>query len=175
MNDPNQTTIREIRGVRSVLFVCLGNICRSPLAQGVFEDLASKRGVRDQLVIGSCGTGGWHVGSPPDPRSVEVAGRNGVVLRSTGRQLDPATDFSRYELILAMNRKNLRDVLQAGCPEGRASLFLSFVPTSHRHAAERVGMEVPDPYYGGPEGFDHVFGLVHAGATGLLDAMFGEV
>jgi protein-tyrosine phosphatase len=156
-------------GARRVLFVCLGNICRSPLAQGVLEHQATARGVRDRLTIASCGTGSWHVGQPPDPRTIDVARRHGVALRSRARALDPACDFTAFDLLLAMDRRNLRDILRAGGPPGKAALFLQFAPPE---LAARYGHDVPDPYHGGPEGFDEVYSLVRAGAEGLLDAMF---
>lgn len=160
-----------VRGARSVLFVCLGNICRSPLAQGVFEHLAAERGVRDQLLIESCGTGAWHVGNPPDPRTIDVARRNGVTLRSRARQFDPMTDPKRFALILTMDRRNLRDVTRQ-CDEtgaARVRLFLEFADPA---LAGSHGLEVPDPYCGGPEGFDLMYLLVRSGASGLLDRLF---
>jgi protein-tyrosine phosphatase len=158
----------QLRGTRSVLFVCLGNICRSPLAQGVFEHLLESRGLREDFTVESCGTGGWHVGSPPDERMLATARRHGVHLRSRARQLDPATDFQRFSLILPMDRRNLRDLRGHGCPPEAARLFLSFAPPA---IAEPHALEVPDPYYGGPEGFDEVYRLVRAGAEGLLNAV----
>lgn len=165
----NVRGVAPLPRVRSILFVCLGNICRSPLAQGVLEHHAQTRAVRGKLTIESCGTGGWHVGSPPDPRTVRVAAAHGVTLRSLARQLDPDRDFSRFDLILAMDRANLRDVLRAGCPAERASLFLSHAPAT---VGTPHNFEVPDPYYGEHDGFETVFRLVDAGATALLDGMF---
>lgn len=157
-----------VRGMRRVLFVCMGNICRSPLAQGVFEHLLSDRGVRADFTVESCGTGGWHAGEPPDPRAMAVAQTHGVELRSRARALDATRDFDRFDLILAMDRRNLSGLRHSGCPDGRAGLFLAFAPPevalAHAH-------EVPDPYYGGPEGFDEVYRLVHAGAEGLVNAV----
>jgi protein-tyrosine phosphatase len=138
------------------------------LAQGVFEHLATARGVRSQFTVESCGIGGWHAGDPPDPRAADVARRNGVQLRSRARQLDPKSDFERFDLLLAMDRRNLRGLTQAGCSESRARLFLSFAPSP---IADPFAHEVPDPYYGGPEGFEEVYRLVHAGAEGLLHAL----
>jgi protein-tyrosine phosphatase len=165
---PANSPVPTVRGCRRVLFVCLGNICRSPLAQGVFEHLTEARGVRSQFTIESCGIGGWHAGDPPDPRTVEVARRNGIELRSRARQLEMPRDFERFELIPAMDRRNLRNLTQSGCPASRAALFLSFAPAT---IAEPVSLEVPDPYYGGPEGFEEVYRLVYAGAEGLLNAV----
>lgn len=167
----------ELTRVRRVMFVCLGNICRSPLAQGVFEHLAEARGVRDQVIVASSGTGGWHVGEPPDRRSIDVARRNGVTLRSRGQKLDPRRHFDAFDLLLAMDRQNLADMLAAGCPPDRAALFLSFAPgtLAATHSEPMRTLEVPDPYHGGAEGFDAVYQLVHAGAEGLLRGMFPEL
>lgn len=158
----------DVKGTRSVLFVCLGNICRSPLAQGVFEHLTEQAGVRAEFVIESCGIGDWHVGAAPDERSIAVARRHGVHLRSRARQVDPATDFRRFELLIAMDRRNLSSLLGRGCDASRVRLFLDFAP---RGLAEKHGYEVPDPYCGGPEGFDEVYELVHASGQGLLRAV----
>lgn len=161
--------------VRRVMFVCLGNICRSPLAQGVFEHLAVARDVRDDLIIASCGTGHWHVGDPPDHRSIAVARAHGVHLRSRGRQLDASCDFTAFDLLVPMDRSNLRNLLAAGCPKDRARLLLEFAPPAalaeHPEAARTL--EVPDPYHGTPADFERVYRLVHAGAEGLLDAIVG--
>lgn len=152
-----------------MLFVCLGNICRSPLAQGVFEHLTVASGRSAEFVIESCGTGGWHVGDPPDPRTVAIAGRNGVRLDTRARQLDPAIDFERFQLVLGMDRNNLGEILAAGCPGERAGLFLGYA------AAKGLrDLEVPDPYYGGPEGFERMFRLVRAGAEALLNEMLQD-
>ncbi len=164
---PAQSPLR-LPGARSVLFVCLGNICRSPLAQGVFEHLALQRGVRDQFTIESCGIGDWHVGEAPDERAIAIARRHGIELRSRARQLDAQSDSRRFDLLLAMDRRNLRALLKAGCPAERTRLFLDFAPP---HVSGPHAGEVPDPYYGGPEGFEQVFGLVHAAGEGLLNAV----
>lgn len=158
----------QFRGARRVLFVCLGNICRSPLAQGVFEHLTDSRGVRSQFTIESCGIGDWHVGQSPDERAVAVARAHGVELRSRARQFDPAADPRRFDLLLAMDGRNLRSLTGAGCPADKALLFLSFAPPELAEPFER---EVPDPYYGGSDGFEEVYRLVHAGAEGLLHAL----
>lgn len=158
----------DLRSVRSVLFVCLGNICRSPLAQGVFEHMVCQRGLGSHFTIESCGIGHWHAGSPPDERAIAVARRNGINLRSRARQVDPKADFSRFSLVLAMDRRNLDSILSRGCPAPRARLFLEYAP---RELALRYNHEVPDPYYGGPDGFDEVYGLVHQASAGLLDRL----
>ncbi|MCL4742462.1 MAG: low molecular weight phosphotyrosine protein phosphatase [Phycisphaerales bacterium] len=157
---------------RSLLFVCLGNICRSPLAEGIFLHLADARGVRDRFEADSCGTGAWHVGERPDARAAAVARQNGVKLVSIARQLDPRRDFERFDLLLPMDRTNRDDLLDAGAPESRVRLMRSFDPTL-AGAGERE-LDVPDPYYGGPDGFQHVFDMLVRSCTGLLDRMARE-
>ncbi|MBY0262598.1 MAG: low molecular weight phosphotyrosine protein phosphatase [Phycisphaerales bacterium] len=168
--DPLSESVPDVSHVRSLMFVCLGNICRSPMAQGVFEHLAAQRGVRDQLTIASSGTGHWHIGDDPDHRTVRVCSERGVPLSSKGRQL-ARDDFDRFDLLLAMDRKNLADILRLGCPHARAALFMAFAPEDARRSCN---LEVPDPYHGGPAEFQHVFTLVSAGAKGLLDAIFPQ-
>jgi protein-tyrosine phosphatase len=153
----------------SVLFVCLGNICRSPLAEGVFKHLASERGVDGFYEIDSAGMGAWHVGEPADRRSAEVARKNGVVLEGAARQVS-AGDFDRFHWIIAMDSENLADLeaLRARGP-GRARLqrLRDFDP-------DPGDGDVPDPYYGGPAGFDHVFMLVRRSAEAFLDHLEEE-
>jgi protein-tyrosine phosphatase len=147
----------------SILFVCLGNICRSPTAQGMFEKQLAASGLVDHVRVDSAGTGEWHVGHPPDPRATEVAAEQGVELGSQrARQVTPA-DFEAFDRILAMDRANLAD-LQAMAPEGsraRVELFLSYA----RHADVD---EVPDPYYGGASGFSRVLDLINDASDGLI-------
>ncbi len=152
---------------RSLLFVCLGNICRSPLAEGIFLHLADARGLRERFEVDSCGTGAWHVGERPDPRAADVAQANGLRLVSIARQIDPRRDFDRFELILPMDRSNRDDLLDAGAPENRVRLVRAFDP-SLQGATERE-LDVPDPYYGGPDGFQHVFDMLVRACEGLLD------
>jgi len=164
--DSSWPPIPDARGCRRVLFVCLGNICRSPLAQGVFEHLIQGRGIHNQFTVASCGTGDWHIGQPPDPRTILVAERHGVKLHTRGRQLDAAMDFARFDLILGMDRRNLEGIRALGCPPQIAGLFLLYAAsTVHPH------LDVPDPYYGGPEGFDEMYRLILLGSEALLDAM----
>ena len=149
-----------------VLFVCLGNICRSPTAHGVFENLVSERGLGNAIHVDSCGTGDWHVGHAPDRRAAAEARRRGYELdHLRARQVEPA-DFERFDYILAMDRMNLADleVMRPAWFDGRLGLFLSYAP-----AAGVV--EVPDPYYGAEDGFSRVLDLVEAASTGLLEAI----
>ena len=145
----------------SVLFVCLGNICRSPLAEGVFGDLTAREG----LAVGtdSAGTGNWHLGHAPDPRAQAVAIKNGVDIGGLRARLVTPDDFNRFDHIVAMDASNLAD-LEAMRPEGSTALvarLLDFAP-------EMGILDVPDPYTGGDEGFDETYRLIEAGAQGLL-------
>jgi protein-tyrosine phosphatase len=145
-------------------FVCLGNICRSPTAEAVMRHLVKQAGLDDRIEIESAGTGDWHVGETRDRRSREVGERRGIPLGGRARQFVPS-DFARFEHVLAMDEKNLND-LRAMAPDGGARnkirLLRSFDPASPPDAA------VPDPYYGGDDGFDHVFDVCQAACAGLL-------
>ena len=139
-----------------VCFVCLGNICRSPLAQGVFEALVKQDGLQDRIIIGSAGTSHWHVGGPPDPRMQQTARQHGIHLNSRARQFQVA-DFKRMDLVLAMDHSNLSTLQQMRpAPELHDKLFLfrSFDPENNGD------LEVPDPYYGGDKGFETVFQMI---------------
>ena len=146
-----------------VLFVCLGNICRSPTAEGVVRVLAAREAPELALEVDSAGTAGYHVGEPPDARTRAAARRRGYDLeRLRARVIEPA-DFERFDLLLAMDEDNLR-VLRRRAPEqaqARLRLFLEFAPGQDVR-------EVPDPYYGGANGFEEVLDLVEAAARGLL-------
>jgi protein-tyrosine phosphatase len=150
-----------------VLFVCMGNICRSPVARCVFEDLSQAHGVRDRFVIDSCGMGGWHAGEGADPRSVEVAAVHGHRLIHTARKVRPGADFDGFHYLLAMDLQNKRDLLHAGAPKDRVHLMRSFDPAL-AHAADEL-REVPDPYYGGEQGFEAMYQMLDAACRGLLE------
>jgi protein-tyrosine phosphatase len=154
-----------------LLFVCMGNICRSPTAEGVMRGLLREQGLEDVVEVDSAGTGDWHVGSPPDARAAAAASARGITLAGAARQIT-AADFADYDLILAADRRNLRDVQAArvgGDGGSRAKLHLlrEFDPAS----AGAPDLDVPDPYYGGDAGFEHVLDLVEAACRGLLDAL----
>jgi protein-tyrosine phosphatase len=152
-----------------VLFVCLGNICRSPLAEGIFIHLAREQGVLDQLNIDSCGTGGWHVGNRADPRSLAVASKYGIELPSRARQLDQEQDFARFAWIIAMDRSNRDNLIASGADVGNVHLMMAFHP-DHTKDPEKAP-DVPDPYYGGPEGFEQVYEMLTGACAGLLRAV----
>ena len=146
-----------------VLFICMGNICRSPLAQGVFEDLVRREGLEEEVFVDSAGTGRWHVGSPPDERAQRSARVRGLDLSAQrARQVTP-DDCQSFDYILTMDEENYRAV-SALCRESGAKVrpFLDFAP-------DRPEREVPDPFYGGPEGFEHVLDLVETASEGLLE------
>ena len=150
-----------------VLMVCMGNICRSPLAHGVFERMVKEEGLSHLIEVDSSGTHSWHVGNPPDPRSQEVAMRHGLDLNYQQARKVTSADIDDYDYIIAMDRDNLA-ILQALAKNkeslNKIALFLDF--------AEGIELsEVPDPYYGGPGGFDHVYELVEAAASGLLQSI----
>jgi protein-tyrosine phosphatase len=153
-------------GGTSLLFVCLGNICRSPLAEGVFLHLVRESGLESRYLADSAGTGHWHVGNDPDPRSVEVAHRHGIHLVGKARQVREE-DFGRFDLIVAMDRDNLRNLSRIKPRDSGSSeliLLREFDP-------EATGdLDVPDPYYGGDDGFQRVFEMVHRSCRTLLDS-----
>jgi protein-tyrosine phosphatase len=157
-----------------LLFVCMGNICRSPLAEGVFAHLAHERGVRDQFTIDSCGTGGWHAGELPDPRARATAARYGIHLTHRARQFEPA-DLQRFDLLLAMDRANLRALQAAGASPARARLLREFDPSIPGALLAGDPPEVPDPYYGSGDGFEQVYAMLRGACAGLLDALLADI
>lgn len=164
---------------RRLLFVCLGNICRSPMAEGIFIHLARQRDMLDQFEIDSCGLGGWHVGDRADPRALATAAKNGVDLPSCARKFDPQTDPHRFDLILAMDASNARGLIDRGTPAEKVRLMRSFDPTLrhmvNQHGRPKPGMDidVPDPYYGADGGFDRVYAMLERACAGLLEEALG--
>jgi protein-tyrosine phosphatase len=147
-----------------ILFVCLGNICRSPTAEAVLRTLAAREAPELSIEVDSAGTAGYHVGEPPDPRTRAAAARRGYQMQALRARIVEPADFERFDLILAMDEENLR-VLRGRAPavaHERLRLFLEFAPAG-------APAEVPDPYYGGPNGFEEVLDLAEAAARGLLD------
>ncbi len=151
--------------MKSVLFVCLGNICRSPAAEGVMRQWAMDQKVADKLIIDSAGTGDWHVGSKPDARMRQAAQKRGLSLESRGRQVS-LEDFTRFDLIVAMDRDNVRNLQLMGCKGSNLHLLGEFLPESPGPPgppeSPESPLDVPDPYYGGPDGFDHVLDMLDA-------------
>ena len=148
-----------------ICFVCLGNICRSPLAEGVFQHLINEQGLENQIITHSAGTGSWHVGASPDARMQATARNKGIQLTSRAQQID-AGDIRRFDLVLAMDRSNLESMEYLCSPEMAANklrLFRSFDPEADGD------LDVPDPYYGGDAGFEHVFQIVHQICPPILD------
>lgn len=152
-----------------ISFVCLGNICRSPTAEGVARHLIAERGI-DGVEVESAGTSGWHVGDPPDPRSSDAASRRGIPLTSTARQFD-AADLGRLDLVVAMDAANLADVRRladAATAEGVDVPPIRLLREWDPEAGDG-DLDVPDPYQGGPAGFEHVLDLVTRSVEALLD------
>ena len=147
-----------------VLFVCLGNICRSPTAEGAFRALLDREGLSGQVMVDSAGIGSWHIGSAPDRRAQAAARQRGIDLSGQRARQAKAEDFLRFDYVIAMDSQNYGDLTRM-CPKGgddRLFKFLAFAP--------QLGInDVPDPYYGGDSGFDGVFDMIEAASAGLLD------
>ena len=150
-----------------VLFVCMGNICRSPTAEGVFRKIVSDAGLSEYIHIDSAGTHSYHVNEPPDRRARDVAERRGFVLDNIRSRSIKIEDFEQFDYILAMDMNNLL-TLRESAPEHhqrcKVSLFLEFVESVRE-------LEVPDPYYGGPDGFEHVLDLIDEASRSLLEML----
>jgi protein-tyrosine phosphatase len=147
-----------------VLFVCLGNICRSPLADGVLAHKLSRAGLGHLIEVDSAGTGAYHIGEPPHVESMRVARQHGMPIDHLRARQVKRPDFESFDLIVAMDRKNHSDLLaleSSGEHHHKVKLFMAYVP-------EATVMDVPDPYFGGPAGFDEVFALVETGCDTIL-------
>ena len=151
-----------------ILFVCLGNICRSPTAEGVFRHRARQAGFTS-LQVDSAGTAGWHIGKAPDPRTVAAAKRRGYDLSALRARQVRATDFDNFDLILAMDKQNLAE-LKSMAPRGARTSLGLFLD----HAESSAFREVPDPYYGGDAGFEQVLDLIEQASDGLIARLRGE-
>lgn len=154
----------------SVLFVCTGNICRSPTAEGVFRRFVQDAGLAKDITVDSAGTHSYHVGEHPDERSLEAAQRRGYDMSNQVARRVYEQDFHNFDLLLAMDRGHLRHMtdMAPGDTYERVKMFLSYAPP---HLLGDAGLDVPDPYYGGEQGFEHVLDLVETGSKGLLEAI----
>jgi protein-tyrosine phosphatase len=153
----------------SVLFVCLGNICRSPMAEGVFRQVVADAGLSHRFHIDSSGTGSWHVGRPPDIRAQQALGLRGIDISPLRARQVTRDDFKTFDLVLAMDRSNY-DRLMTLAPdvyEPNIRLFMKYAP-------EMGICEIPDPFFGGPEGFDYVLNLIEVASRGLLASLMKE-
>lgn len=154
---------------QSLLFVCMGNICRSPTAEGVFRKAAAERGVAHRFVVDSAGTHDYHVGAAPDKRAIAAAQRRGVDLSALCARQVTKDDFTRFDLVLVMDAHNY-ELLATDCPPAhrrKIRLFMEYAPQTGRRA-------VPDPYYGGVNAFEEVLDLVEQAAEGLLDELLKD-
>jgi protein-tyrosine phosphatase len=151
-----------------VLFVCTGNICRSPLAEAVFKDLVQSRGLESRYEADSAGTHGYHEGEPADPRTIRVGAKHGLRVDSIARELRDS-DFTRFDVLVAMDRGHLRE-MRARCPRPLLDRLL-LMPDYDPEGALK---DVPDPYYGGPEGFEQIYRILVGCSRGLLDALESE-
>jgi protein-tyrosine phosphatase len=148
---------------RNILFVCLGNICRSPIAEGVISHLARQRGLDGQLTVASAGLGSWHVGNPPDKRAQNAMSLRGIDISGIRARRVTPEDFERFDMILAMDRSN-RDALLKMAPHEhrhKVALFMDYAPNLCVH-------EIPDPFFGDLDGFDYAYQLIEAACRGLL-------
>jgi protein-tyrosine phosphatase len=151
--------------ITEISFVCLGNICRSPLAQGVFQDLVNREKLDQKIIISSAGTGNWHIGNLPDERMRQTAQSKGIKLESRAQQFQ-GKDFNRFNLVLAMDHSNLvrlSEIAPSTLPKNKLMLFRYFDPESTND------QDVPDPYYGGSKGFEEVYSIVKRTCPPLLD------
>lgn len=156
----------DFSNISSVLFVCLGNICRSPLAEGILRTQLHSVGLQDRIRVNSAGTGAWHVGNEPDPRSVAIASHHGIDISSQRSRQIASADFDRHDLILAMDRANLA-TLKARAPSNAHDKIFLFMDL-----ALGEPIDVPDPYYQ-DDGFENVYCMLRDGCAALLRELSG--
>lgn len=154
--------------VKRVAFVCLGNICRSPLAEGVFRAVVAARGQSAQFDIDSAGTGAWHTGNPPDQRSIAVAARHGIDLSAQRARQVVSDDFKRFDYIVAMDADNVRN-LKAMAPAGTTADIVQFLPF-----ALGVHQDIDDPYYGSSDGFETAYQLILSASEALAEKLSSD-
>jgi protein-tyrosine phosphatase len=159
----------DFKEKKSVLFVCMGNICRSPTAEGVFRHLVAEAGLVELIEVDSAGTHAYHVGEPPDRRATEAAMRRGFSMSGIRARRVADTDFDAFDLIIAMDQANVT-ALEARVPQPQRAKIRLFLEFSGREEAE-----VPDPYYGGTAGFENVLDLVEDASRGLLETLTKQV
>jgi protein-tyrosine phosphatase len=152
-----------------LLFVCMGNICRSPTAEAVMRAVVAREGLDGEVEIDSAGTGAWHVGNPPDRRSTAAAKARGIALAGAARQVT-AADFEDYDLLLAADAENVAD-LRRLAPDAQAAEKIVLLRQFDPEAVAAGDLDVPDPYYGGPSGFEDVLDLVESACEGLLSSL----
>ena len=152
----------------SVLFVCLGNICRSPAAEAIFIDLIKKKGLTDNFIVDSAGTGSWHIGKKADPRMRISAEKRGLNVLSTARQIN-TKDFEKFNYILAMDNSNFENINDL--KNKNSSSDFASIQNIQDFRSVFKDLEVPDPYYGGDEGFDHVLDILEDSVSGFLESI----
>jgi protein-tyrosine phosphatase len=152
-----------------LLFVCLGNICRSPMAEGVFRRIAEEEGVLDLFDIDSAGLGHWHIGQAPDTRAQKAARDRGIDISGQSARQVKHGDFARFDLLLVMDEGNFQELVQLAPADARHKVrrFLDYAPKARTK-------DVPDPFFGGPEGFDHALDLIEQAARGLLASLTAD-
>ena len=155
-----------------LLFVCMGNICRSPTAEAVMRAVVAREGLEGEVEIDSAGIGAWHVGEPPDRRSTEAARARGIVMEGAARQVT-AADFEAYDLLLAADEQNVA-ALRGLAPDDAAAARIVLLREFDAASAAAGDLEVPDPYYGGPDGFENVIDLIETACEGLLETLRAE-
>jgi protein-tyrosine phosphatase len=154
---------------KSILFVCMGNICRSPTAEGVMRKLLQDAGLADQIALDSAGTHAWHINEPPDPRSQQAAAARDILMSDLRARAVESSDFRDFDYILAMDRDNLEALERIRPPNASAQVELMLTYATHAS-----GDEVPDPYYGGSAGFEKVLDLLQDAGQGLLQSLQQE-
>lgn len=152
-----------------ILFVCTGNICRSPTAEAVARHAIDEAGLAAVITVDSAGTHGGHVGEPPDPRAQKAAGKRGYALSSLRARKLEAADFQEFDLLLAMDREHL-EIMRRSCPEVYRPKLQMFMHYARKHRRE----DVPDPYFGGDKGFEAVLDYCEDGVQGLLEELIGR-